>query len=416
MLSASRQVTVRSGAPPRDGHLLCQRAGWWMLGVAGTTVAGEVCRVKRRREHRSGARDSAAVPDQLLEDPSYALIVATAAMKDTAGGDPVAHARAQVHAAIAINQLSKQASGSDLTRQASALLTEATAAFERHLPGARVDLANAHYLAADMARGTDWPRARSHYEAALPYVRRDEPMLWVAVNEGLAVALIKGPSGDHPDAQERSLALYLDALTIEPPQVPTDHWAVTAQGLALTLAERHQGKNIDNWANALRWAGRAMERMTRDADSRHWTNGLVICARARIAYGTTSLVHQPASAANALQHVRAGVDIFDQSGLSADQPLMPTYDELAAASTAIDPAQWPGPAVLRAGVRLLKAVSDRRGQVEFHILLALETAGSPPLQAAERAGHLAEAERLVSPYDDEYVRRMLAVAHASIDG
>jgi hypothetical protein len=373
---------------------------------------------RRRRERGSGARDSRAVPDQTPRDPSYALTVALAAMKQTAGSDPVAHARAQVDAAAAMIELNGQAERGSLTKQVSALLAEATAAFEQHLPGTRVDLANAHYLAADAARGVDWAQARSHYEAALPYVRRDEPMLWVAINEGLAVALVKGPDGDRPDMQERSLALYLDALTVEPPQVPADHWAATVLGLALTFAERHRGKNIDNWMQALRRAGQALNGMTKDADPRIRTDALVIYARACIAFGTATLVHEPARAADSLERVRTGADIFDRSGLSrlpGRQPLMPTYGELAAASTAIDPRQWPGSTVLRTGLRLLEAVEDRRGQVEFHILLALETKG-PPLQDSERAGHLAEAERLLSPHDDEYVRKMLAVAHAEIDG
>ena len=258
-------------------------------------------RRRQRRQAQGGGQGEADL------DPSYALMLAMEAAKQASPGS-LARARADLWTAEAFYELGRQASGGDTKRQATYALDQAFPALDRHLPDSRSDLANAHYLAADMARGSDWPLARQHYEAALPLVRRDgdEQMMWVAVREGLAAALVKGPGGDTPAAQERALALYLDVLTIEPPTVPADHWAATAQGLARTLAERYKGKNIDNWGNALQWASRAVERTTDKADDQLRAGNFLIYGRAHIGYGIPMLLGQ--------RYERPGLSGRDQAG------------------------------------------------------------------------------------------------------
>ena len=235
-------------------------------------------------------------------------------------------------------------------------------------------------------------------------------MRWVAVNEGLAAALVKGPDGDQPDAQERSLLLYLDVLTIEPPAVPAGHWALTAEGIALTFAERHRGKNVDNWANTFKWAKRALERSPQDADNR---GALLIYARASIAFGTAMLIRDAEAATDWLKQVRKGADLIDGLGWSGDTPLIPAFNELAAVTAQTDRAQWPGAAILRSVLRLLEGVNDRRGLAELHTLLAMDPAD---LQPADRARHVTAAERLLSSYDDEYLQRLVAAGRAFIEG
>jgi hypothetical protein len=267
-----------------------------------------------------------------------------------------------------------------------------------------------------MARGSDWPLARQHYEAALPLVRRDggELMMWVAVHEGLAAALVKGPGGDTPAAQERALALYLDVLTVEPPTVPADHWAATAQGLARTLAERYKGKNIDNWGNAFQWASRAVERTTDRAGDQLRAGNFLIYGRAAIGYGVPMLLSHQADAGQYLAGIKKGAGILDRLGVTGGAPLAPAADELtAAAAAASSSATWPGAAVLRAGLGLLSGIQDRRGQVELHALLALTSAG---LTAADRQRHLVEAERLLSASDDEYLRLFIGTVRKDVEG
>jgi hypothetical protein len=338
-----------------------------------------------------------------------ALMVGTEAMKQ-AGDDPVKLAQAQMFTAEALSKLGRQAGDGDSRKKASVLVAEAIKAFEQHLPATRVDLAEAHYFAADLARGVDWPLARRHYEAALPYVRRDEPMLWVAVNEGLAAALVRGPDGDQPDAQERSLLLYMDVLTIEPPAVPADHWALTAEGIALTFAERYRGKNVDNWANTFKWAKRALERSPQDADNH---SKLLIYARASVAFGTAMLIRDAEAATTWLKQVRQGADLIDRLGWSRDTPLMPACNELAAVTAQTNRADWPGAAILLSTVRLLEGVNDRRGLAELHTLLAMDPGDMRP---ADRARHVTAAERLLSPHDDEYLQRLVAAGRAFIEG
>jgi hypothetical protein len=348
-------------------------------------------------------------------DPSYALVLAMEAAKQASPGS-LARARADVHTAEALYELGRQASGGDLRPQAATVLDQAIPVLDRHLPDSRSDLANAHYLAADMARGSDWPLARQHYEAALPLVRRDggELMMWVAVHEGLAAALVKGPGGDTPAAQERALALYLDVLTVEPPTVPADHWAATAQGLARTLAERYKGKNIDNWGNAFQWASRAVERTTDRAGDQLRAGNFLIYGRAAIGYGVPMLLSHQADAGQYLAGIKKGAGILDRLGVTGGAPLAPAADELtAAAAAASSSATWPGAAVLRAGLGLLSGIQDRRGQVELHALLALTSAG---LTAADRQRHLVEAERLLSASDDEYLRLFIGTVRKDVEG
>ena len=345
-------------------------------------------------------------------DPGYAFTLAMAAVNQ-AGVGTVARARAQVDAAAALYELSRQAAGGDARPQAAYLLDQAIPVLDRHLPDTRLDLANAHYLAADMARGDDWPLARRHYEAALPLVRRDdaELMLWVAVNEGLASALVKGPGGDTPAAQERALALYLDVLTVEPPAVPTDDWAATAQGLARTLAERYKGKNAANWGNALQWASRAVDRTTGEADDQLRAGNFLIYGRAAIGYGIPMLVSHQADATEYLEGIMQGAGILDQLGVTSG--LASAAHELATAVTAASSATWPDAAVLNAALRLLIGIQDRRGQVEMHSLLALGPAG---VTTADRQRHLAEAERLLSPSDDDYLRLFVGTVRKDVQG
>ncbi len=357
---------------------------------------------KRGREQSKATRSGNQIPDELLADPTMALMVAMETVKRA--DDPVERAQAQMMAAEALSRIG----GS--RPQASYLVGEAISAFARHLPATRTDLANAHYFAADLARGSDWPLARRHYEAALPYVRRDEPMLWVAVNEGLAAALVRGPGGDEPDAQERSLALYLDIISIEPPAVPAGHWALTAEGLALTFAERHRGKNADNWANAFKWARRAVERSPQDADNR---GALTIYARASIAFGTGMLFRDPPAAADWLKQIGKGAEVMDMFGRSGDESLTSAFGKLATAASSTSREQWPGAALLMSALPLLEGVDDRRGLVELHILLAMDPDVSRP---GERIRHVTVAEGLLSPHDDEYLQRLVAAGRAFAEG
>jgi hypothetical protein len=357
---------------------------------------------KRKRRSPSGQR----APGGAGSDPSYALMLALKAAEQTSPGS-LDHAIAQLAAAEAFYEIGRQSRGGDMRPQAAFQLDQAIPVLDRHLPESRSDLANAHYLAADMARGRDWPLARQHYEAALPLVRRDsgELMLWVAVHEGLAAALVMGPDGDAPAAQERALALYLDVLTVEPPEVPADHWAATAQGLARTLAERYKGKNVDNWGNAFQWASRAVGRTTNGADDQLKAGNFLIYARAAIGYGVPMLLAHQADAAQYLEGIRQGAGILDRLGLTGDVPLASAAGELAAAAAAAaSPSSWPGTTVLRACLKLLAGIQDRRGQVELHALLAL---GGVGLTSADRQRHLAEAERLLSPSDDDYLRAIV---------
>ncbi len=355
---------------------------------------------KRKRRSPSGQR----APGDAGSDPSYALMLAMAAAKQTSPGS-LDHAIAQLAAAEALYEIGRQSRGGDTRPQATFQLDQAIPVLDRHLPESRSALANAHYLAADMARGRDWALARQHYEAALPLVRRDsgELMLWVAVHEGLAAALVMGPGGDAPAAQERALALYLDVLTVEPPEVPADHWAATAQGLARTLAERYKGKNIDNWGTAFQWASRAVERTTKGADDQLRAGNFLIYARAAIGYGVPMLLAHQADAPQYLEGIRQGAGILDRLGLTGAVPLAAAAGELAAAAAA-SPSSWPGTTVLSACLKLLAGIQDRRGQVELHVLLAL---GGTGLTAADRQRHLAEAERLLSPSDDDYLRALV---------
>jgi hypothetical protein len=364
---------------------------------------------KRKRRSPSGQR----APGGAGSDPSYALMLALKAAEQTSPGS-LDHAIAQLAAAEAFYEIGRQSRGGDTRPQATFQLDQAIPVLDRHLPESRSDLANAHYLAADMARGRDWPLARQHYEAALPLVRRDsgELMLWVAVHEGLAAALVKGPGGDAPAAQERALALYLDVLTVEPPEVPADHWAATAQGLARTLAERYKGKNVDNWGNALQWASRAVERTTDKADDQLRAGNYLIYGRAHIGYGIPMLLTQRDDARDYLAGIKQGAGILDRLGVTGATPLTPAADELAAA-VAASSGTWPGAAVLRVGLRLATGNQDRRGQLDLHCLLALTSDG---LTAADRKRHLAEAERLLSASDDDYLQLSVAFVRRSVEG
>jgi hypothetical protein len=346
-------------------------------------------------------------------DLSYALVLATEAAKQASRGS-LARAQADVHIAEVLDELDRQASGGNLRPKAAALLDQAIPVLDRYLPDSRSALANAHYLAADMARGADWSLARQHYEAALPLVRRDrgELMMWVAVREGFAAALVKGPGGDTPPAQERALALYLDVLTVEPSAVPADHWAATAQGLARTLAERHKGRNIDNWGAALQWASRAVERTTDRADDQLRAGNFLIYGRAAIGYGVPMLLSHPADAGQYLAGIKKGAGILDQLGVTGGAPLTPAADELAVAVAAASSATWPGAAVPRAGLRLLSGIQDRRGQIELHAQFALTSAG---LTAADRQRHLAEAERLLSVSDDDYLQLLVEALRMDVE-
>ncbi len=93
-------------------------------------------------------------------------------------------------------------------------------------------------------------------------------------------------------------------------------------------------------------------------------------------------------------------------------PLTPAADQLAA-TVAASSGTWPGAAVLRTGLRLATGNQDRRGQLELHGLLAVTSTG---LTAADRKRHLAEAERLLSAFDEDYLRLFVASVRSSVEG
>ena len=328
------------------------------------------------------------------------LVLAQAAVKETVGGDPVAHARAVAELASTLYEMSRRGLG-DTRAAAADNLARAMAAFEQHLPDTRADLANAHYLCADMARGRDHPTAQRHFEAALALVRREEePMLWAAVNEGLAAALIRGPEADVPAVQERSIELYQEALTVEPPQVPGDHWAMSAHGLALTLVERHRGTVVANWLGVLEVTDQALGYAMQGDDGRlkHWL--FEINQRARIGYGLAALFGGALPDAEGMRHVREGARGLD---VLRDERVTPLVDRLEAALGARAETKAGLARFLEAVLAIVEEIDDRRSRVMVHLLLA-----SNASDVAERTRHASEAARLISPHDDEALREAVA--------
>jgi tetratricopeptide (TPR) repeat protein len=280
--------------------------------------------------------------------------------------DPVAYASARVEVANALNAMTRQGVG-DMSTRSAPILDEAIAILQRHLPAAREELMNAHYLAADMRRGGDWEGAREHFEAALELARREsEPQYWAALNEGLAAALIRGPRGDDPEIQERSLRLYQEALTIEPPVVPPADWAATAHGFALTLTERHRGNPAEDWATIVGLMGRALDRAFDGGEEVIKRSVFVMDGRARVAFGVLAFVGSLLPADEALGLARSGAEALDVLR-DPDDALAPRVEELAAADGE----------VLDLAIGLLDAVDDRRGR---RLLEDLRTDSPPPPQ------------------------------------
>ena len=351
-----------------------------------------------------GREDEESVAAAARDDPEIAMAVALErARLIDADADPVGHAHARVAIASALNDMTRSGWG-DMSAKAAPILDESIAVFEQHLPAAREHLVEARYLAADMRRGRDWEGARDHYEAGLRVVRREtEPAYWAALNEGLAATLVRGPGGDEPEVQERSLALYQEALTVEPPDVPPGHWAATAHGFALTLAERHRGTVIANWASVLEVMGRALEPAFDAGDQVTQRGVFELHARARIAFGLFGLLGSALAVDDALGQVRAGAEALDVLRDPQDA-LTPAAERLAAAAHSDGDAFG---ACVEIGLGLLEAIGDRRGLVMLH---AMQAAGPGS------AEHLAEAERLLSPKDDASLHGAVEHARAALSG
>ena len=358
-------------------------------------------RFLQRRDKQSGADavESSDLADLITEDPVTAFMVFGAAVQEAhESGDRIALGRALVHQAEIANYAIQQ--GVDLVGPAATLLDQAIDVFKEGLPETRVDLANAHYTRADMARGRDRAVALRHYEDALPLVHRDDGMLWVAITEGLAASLIRGPEGDDPAVQERSIALYYDALSVEPPIVPPDHWLLTVHGLTLTLLERHRGSVLENWGAVLEITNRAMPLAVDITDDGLAIRIFSMNSRARIAYNVvalmTDVVPAEISDAEVLAQLESGAEGLAMGSPPTGSPV-PLVARLAAQAEGRRGANGlMSLGFLQASLALLEAIDDRRGRIVAHLLLA--THGDA---AAHRDSHFEAVTTLISPHDEE---------------
>ena len=318
-------------------------------------------------------------------------------------GDELALARAEMRTAETLYNLARNGMDGHVGLAAEKL-DSSRAVFRRHLPEARVDLAESHYLSANAARGVNWPTAREHYDAALPLLRRDsEPILYADVCDGLAASLVRGPGGDLPDTQERALLCYYDAFSVEPPAVPPERWALTAHGLMLTLAERYRGGVVDNWMAIAQIGDRALPAALEGSNHRLQNGIYELAARARLAVSIFGMLNGALTNTDALATVDWAAELLD--ALPAD-PGATTHAELAGQLRwAVERAAVVGveTAVL-ACIAMLARVGDRRGQIALHLQLA---------EHGDARAHAERAARLLHRHDAPELHQLLAEMRAT---
>ena len=357
--------------------------------------------MRRRRTANVAAREQAM--EAMLADPTMAFTLASEGYKEAkASGDPLGTARCAVLLAEAINGMQAAGMFKD-NAGAVKLLEEACLILERHLPVTRAEAAEAQYLWADSCRGRDWPTARTHYEKALTYVRRDsEPALWAGVNDGLAAALVKGPGGDEPDIQDRSISCYQEALSVEPPLVPPDHWAMTAHGLMLTIAERINGSPVDNWAAVVQTGDKAVRRANEAGDQTLMVRLYILTNAGRVSFGIAGLLSPYVPDKDALEVMNLGAKNLDNIRTANEVAFTPLAEQLSAAVRAA--VQRDGKPVLTderillPAVEMARATGNRRAELMLHLMLYSAGAG---------VDHLRSAERLKTRHEEGWIQQTL---------
>ena len=334
-------------------------------------------------------------------DPIDAFMLLAAGQSEAAARGPVELATLQVQMASELLAAHRQGL-SGVLKNAQFLLREALGPLSASLPGTRNVLVNAHYLLGDSARGDDWDMSRHHFDTALGLIDRDsDPIMWVALCEGLASALIRGSEGGDPAVQERSIRLYQDALSFEPPQVPPEHWAHTASNLLLTLKERHHGDPLQTWITILKLSRRALkysedaeQSWLRPALARHLADAYLVVGVWFLFMGQSE--DQP------LEMIDEAYSWYHALGVTAPSEARETLQRLPDDRSDVEAALWIQ--VLAAADQLLTIAGDRRGRVRILRQLAILD--------PDAANHYNdEAARLQSVHDDPDEVQMPTAGH-----
>ena len=108
---------------------------------------------------------------------------------------------------------------------------------------------------------------------ALALLGRDQnPPLWAALNEQLAIGLAGDQQGERADNLERAIEHYGAALTVYTLGTFPADWARTRNNLGLTYRRRIRGERVKNIECAIRHYEEALKVRTREAFPQDWAD------------------------------------------------------------------------------------------------------------------------------------------------
>lgn len=109
------------------------------------------------------------------------------------------------------------------------------------------------------------------YEIALTYFeKKDFPVEWAVVNDGLGSAYQNRIRGDRSENLERAIACYNDALQVYTFEAFPNKWAEVQNNLATALWSRLEGERAENTERAIACLEKALEIHTREAFPESW--------------------------------------------------------------------------------------------------------------------------------------------------